>query len=83
MLHCNCFSLKSKIRDLDFFLKNSKPDIVALNEIKLSTEYDNFHLRFENFASHFKSRNKGGDVGGGVALLVRESIKCEFFEYFR
>ena len=58
IVHWNCFSLKNKIRDLDLFLKNSKPDIVSLNEIKMSTENANFHLRFEGYATHFKSRKK-------------------------
>ena len=48
----------------------------------MSTENANFHLRFEGYATHFKSRKKGGDVGGGVALLVREPIKYEISNIF-
>ena len=82
MVHWNCFSLKNKIRDLDLFLKKSKPDIVSLNEIKMSAENANFHLRFEGYSTHFKSRLKGGDAGGGVALLIREPIKFETSNIF-
>ena len=82
MVHWNCFSLKNKIRDLDLFLKKSKPDIVYLNEIKMSAENANFHLIFEGYSTHFKSRLKGGDAGGGVALLIREPIKFETSNIF-
>ena len=77
ILQWNCFQLKTRLGELEMFLKKVKPDIVSINEIKMSTENANFHLRFEGYSTLFKCREKNGDSGGGVALLINEKIKFE------
>ena len=73
--HWNCFKLnKSKIEELRTFLNTQKPDIISLNELKLSEFECNYHLRFDNYQCTYKVRTNNADKGGGVAFLIKTDL---------
>ena len=78
IVHWNCFKLNSVRRhELHDFLNKTKPSIVSLNETKLTKEEANYHLRFDNYSTFYKPRPKNPNLGGGVALLIRNDIQAE------
>ena len=60
--------------ELEVFLIKFKPDIMSLQEIKLSSEDANYKLRFDGYSTYHRSRSKNSDKGGGVAVLVNDRI---------
>jgi len=60
--------------ELGQFLIDEKPDIVALNEVKLNKEQGNLRLEFPGFTTLHYPRPKNPGKGGGVALLLREEV---------
>ena len=36
------------LKELDSFIKQNKPDIISLNEVKLEEHSANYYLNFEN-----------------------------------
>ena len=74
--HFNCNSIANKKEEFELFLDKHSPDLVSLNEIKLSIEKANYLLRFNNYVSYHKCRKKNGNKGGGVAILAKNTIKA-------
>ena len=48
----------------------------------MTEESANFHLRFAGYTPIFKSRKVRGGFGGGVAILIKDSIKFEVSKEF-
>lgn len=73
LIHWNCNSIKGqKIEELKEFLMQAKPDIVSLNEIKCNKSNANaIFSDITNYNVIFKARS---NAGGGVALLIKNSI---------
>ena len=67
----NCNSLISHVRrhELAIFIKKHKPDIICLNETKLS---DRHNLLIENYLN-FKT-NTTQTRKGGIAILIKNNI---------
>ena len=79
IIHWNCFKMTpNRSAELDSFIKQNKPDIISLNEVKLEEYSANYYLNFENYKTIYKPRQKGSNFGGGVALLIKDQI--EFME---
>ncbi len=78
----NSFCLTDERRlALSLFLVDSGVDVMCLNELKLSEEECNFHLRFSGYRTFLKLRD--GDrarSGGGVCVLVKESLEAESYD---
>ena len=75
IIHWNCFKLtSSRLFELEVFINKFKPDIMSLQEIKLSNEDANYKLRFDGYSTYHRSRSKNSDKGGGVAVLVNDRI---------
>lgn len=74
IIHWNCHSFRNKKTEFVRFLHDERPDIVCLNEIKLDAEWVNHKLVFEGYISLAKVRDQNPNHGGGVAILVKESI---------
>ena len=82
IVHWNCFQLTNKLFEFDVFLNKLKPDIVSINETKMTEESANYHLRFAGYTAIFKSRKIRGEFGGGVAILIKDTIKFEVVKEF-
>ena len=79
IIHWNCFKMTpNRSAELDSFIRQNKPDIISLNEVKLEEHSANYYLNFENYKTIYKPRQKGSIFGGGVALLIKDQI--EFME---
>ena len=50
---------------------------MSLNEIKTDTVTANDLFRFDKYIPYFKCRKLNGNSGGGVALLVKDTIESE------
>jgi exonuclease III len=72
--HWNCNGIRNKATELGYFLKESKPDIVSLNEIKVNNSTARRILDFEGYFPIFKCRKVSSNHGGGVALLIKNNI---------
>ena len=48
---------------------------MGFNEIKLSTAEANLYINFDGYISLVRLREKNGDKGGGVAILVKSSLQ--------
>jgi len=75
IVHWNCFKL-SNTRQIELinFINILKPDIISLQEIKLSIEMSNLFLNINGFTTHVKARTTNPNQGGGVAVLIRSEI---------
>ena len=71
----NCFSFRNKVEQIRSFLQREKPDVMGFNEIKLSTAEANLYINFDGYISLVRLREKNGDKGGGVAILVKSSLQ--------
>ena len=83
--HFNCNSFRNKKEELELFLGNIKPDILSLNELKMSQCEANYMLDFTGYYSFFKVRNESKsnpEKGGGVALLIRETLQPYLLNIF-
>ena len=70
----NCKSLEGKIETFKLFLESEKPDIMALNKIKLDKPAANKISYVKGYSMVFKC---GNSFGGGVELLIRDNIPYE------
>ena len=50
---------------------------MSLNEIKTDTVTANDIFRFDRYIPYFKCRESNGNSGGGVALLIKDTIESE------
>ena len=71
----NCFSFRNKVEQIRSFLQREKPDVMGFNEIKLSTAEANLYINFDGYISLVRLREKNGDKGGGVVILVKSSLQ--------
>ena len=72
IFHWNCNSFRNKKNLLMFELQSHEPDIVLLNEIKLSQTQANDLLNLPGYSNVHKCRNSHG---GGVAILIKNEFK--------
>ena len=88
ILHWNCFSLtEERLIELSLFINDlseelNQPDVISLNEIKLNNELANHRLKIDGYRSLVKCRKKNPLKGGGVALLIRDSIQFNLNDSF-
>ncbi len=73
--HWNCLKL-TQCRQFEFvnFLNIFKPDLISLQELKLSEEEARMCLRIDGYCVYIKVRDVNPSHGGGVALLIRSGI---------
>jgi exonuclease III len=58
IVHWNCFKMtNTRQMELINFINIFKPDIVSLQEIKLSFEMSNLLLNLKDFTTHVKARS--------------------------
>lgn len=75
IIHWNCHKLtEQRCCENRDFLHKFNPDVLSLQEIKLSLEKANYMLRFDGYSTYLKVRPFNSDKGGGVAVLVKEKI---------
>ena len=55
-------------------MREFNPDIVSIQELKLNQEQANLYLDFEGYTAHYKPRRINPTKGGGVAVIIRNSI---------
>jgi exonuclease III len=67
-------SLNTGIFD-ELFLDKVKPDVVSIQEAKLGEDEANLHPNFSGYNLYYKPKNLNPRQGGGVALLIKNSIK--------
>jgi hypothetical protein len=92
-LHWNANGIVGKVNEIENLIREFDPDIISLNETKTNpvTEMYIYELARLGYFPWIKSRKKlivtnENDIeeedsqGGGVALFVRDSIKCEKIE---
>ena len=84
IVHWNCNSVSNKIEEFKMFCEKYKPDIISLNETKITDEKANYILQIDNYTTIHKARNSTTKNGaGGVALIVKNNVKfseCKFFD---
>ena len=56
------------------FLEEIKPDIMSIQEVKLTQEEVNLRIRFNGYSVYYKPRKINPNFGGGVLLLIRDTI---------
>ena len=75
LIHWNANSLNNKKREFDQFILNDlNPDIVSVNETKLSDFRANMLLNYENYNIINKSRHQNKNGAGGIAILLKKNI---------
>ena len=75
IIHWKANSINNKqIKFKKLILESLKPDIVSLNETKLSTFRANMSLNYENYNTIHRSRDENRNGGGGVAILINKKI---------
>ena len=74
LIHWNCNSLKIKIEEFKWFCLKFNPQIISLNETKMSEFNANYILNIDNYITIHKARSNAKNGAGGVALLVRKDI---------
>jgi exonuclease III len=78
----NCNSIRNKIENLKIYIKTEKPDIILLNETKCDKETGNFFLELPGYETFLNPREKNSNKGGGVAIVVKETISRQEFKEF-
>ena len=68
MVHYNINSLVGKIDQLRFMVFSLKPDVISINETRLSTNITDDEISIENYDIYCCDRNRNG---GGVCLYVK------------
>ena len=78
LVYWNCNSLNNKIDEFKMFCEKFKPNIISLNETKMSNFRSNYMLKINNYSVIHKPRHENLNGGGGEALLVNNEIN--FYE---
>ncbi|RNA38215.1 hypothetical protein BpHYR1_045483, partial [Brachionus plicatilis] len=77
IIQWNCFELtRDRIIELSVFLQEFQPDIMSIQEVKLTEEQVNTFIRFSGYFAHFKPRQVNPTHGGGVLILVNNKMNC-------
>ena len=63
-----------RLIELQTFLIENNPDIISINETKLSEEKANLSLRFDNYIPYHRCRKNNAVFGGGIAILIKDTI---------
>lgn len=71
MAHLNVNGLKGKLSEIRMFLSNTRLDILAISETKLSSDITSSEISVEGYNIIRKDRDRNG---GGVLLYHRETI---------
>ena len=75
IIHWNCFKFSvARLFEFQNFLTLYNPDIISIQELKLSEEEANYRLRFSGYDTLFKLRHSGPNFGGGVAIIIKQNI---------
>ena len=75
IVHWNCYHLDAiKLVELKLFINKFEPDLISLQEVKLNQEQANLFLRLDSYTLYYKPRICNPTRGGGVAILVNNSI---------
>ena len=76
VIHWNCFKMtQNRCKELEQFINDNQPDIISLNEVKMNKEEANQFLNINNYSTYYKPRNKNSNYGGGVALIIKNTIE--------
>ena len=71
ILHLNINGLRRKVNDLKAFIVEEKPDMITLNETKLT---GNMTFIIDGYTSIVMNR-PGRTIGGGIATLIKNNLK--------
>ena len=83
VIHWNCRAFTQQRRgEFASFLKEKSPDIISLQEVKLTETEANGFLVFEGYQTIYKPRKSNPKLGGGIALLIRDGIDFEELTIF-
>ena len=74
MAMLNINSLTAHIDDLRLFMRNSKIDILAINETKLDNLVLNREISLAGFEPVREDRDVNGSYGGGVCIYLRNNL---------
>ena len=75
IVHWNCIKMtQTRLFEFELFLRETQPDIVSIQEVKMNREQANIFLRFDGFITHYKPRENKAEFGGGNAIVVKNSI---------
>jgi hypothetical protein len=75
LAYWNCNYVLNKISVIADELRANNWDILALGEIKTNEVRANYELRFPNYNTILRCRESNPDNGGGVCVLIRDSIR--------
>jgi exonuclease III len=75
LIHWNCNSLNNKIEEFKSFCLKFNPQLISLNETKMSAFNAKYILEVNNYSTIHRSRNNDKNGAGGVALLIRNDLK--------
>ena len=71
----NCFKLTpDRIIELNLFLQEFQPDIMSIQEVKLTQEQVNIFIKFQGYTVHYKPRLVNPAFGRGVLILIKNTI---------
>jgi exonuclease III len=74
-IHWNANSLNNKMQEFNsFILQKEEPDIVSINETKMSDFRANTILNFNNYNVIHKARYENKNGAGGVAILINKRL---------
>ena len=76
VVYVNVNSLTHHFDELNMFLDEEQPHIMALNETKLDDTTGSSELPISNY--HEIIRKDGTRYGGGVALYIHNSVSCKY-----
>ena len=77
IIHWNANSIWNKSVELEMMLRKYDPDIVTINETKLSMTQANFISKNNDYNYLFKCRKQSKGGAGGVATLVKKIYIAE------
>ena len=84
IFYLNSFKMSQlRLVELKLFLDKFKPDILAIQEIKLNQEQANLYLRFDEYLVHYTPRISMAEFLGGVAILVRKKACAHIYKQTR
>ena len=73
----NINSLLAHLDDLNFFLLDSKIDVLAINETKIDISVNDNEIYLPGFEVVRKDRSVNGRSGGGVCIYLRSNINYQ------
>ena len=77
MAALNINSLLAHLDDLNFFVLDSKIDVLDINETKIDSSVNDNEIYFLGFEVVRKDRSVNGRSGGGVCIYLRSNINYQ------